>query len=407
VYGIKEYINRGSLFANNMLRPGNKKLATLMIYATDLCDSACKHCLIWAKRPPKHLPYEKFVEVMQSDCVTKNTMVGLEGGEFLLHPEALKIMEWLTINHPNFDLLSNCLKPDSLIEAVKKYTPKHLYISLDGTKGTYHYMRGKDGYDSVLKVIKELKDIVPISTMFTLSPYNNFDDMKHVAEVCKREGVDMRVGVYNDIAFFDTKDKAHENEVGTMKTDEVLKFKDIKNEKDDIAAKNEELNIAELADISQPKHNENATTLDNFKESIPQEIKEFGENYDFLVLYDEWRKKKLKLNCYSILDSLVILPNGDVPICQNLDLKLGNVNKQSLDDVFNGKATQKIHKEYVHNCNQCWINFHRKYDVILYRNLEKFFPKMITKKLFGYYQWTEDASMTYQKFMDEMEDTYK
>tara|TARA_B100000767_G_C19587281_1_gene459880 strand:- start:6 stop:812 length:807 start_codon:yes stop_codon:yes gene_type:complete len=267
-------------------------------------------------------------------------------------------------------------------------------------------MRGKDGYDSVLQVIKELKDIVPISTMFTLSPYNNFDDMKHVAEVCKREGVDMRVGVYNDIAFFDTKDKAHENEVGTMKTEDVLKFKDIKGKKEVILAKNVELNIAEMENISQPKHNENATTLENFKESIPQEIKEFGENYDFLVLYDEWRKKKLKLNCYSILDSLVILPNGDVPICQNLDLKLGNVNKQSLDEVFNGKSTQEIHKEYVHNCNQCWINFHRKYDVILYRNLEKFFPKMLTKKMFGYYQWTEDASMTYQKFIDEMEETY-
>ena len=407
MYGIKEYISRGSLFANNNLRPGNKKLATLMIYATDLCDSACKHCLIWAKRPPKHLPFEKFVEVMQSDCVTKNTMIGLEGGEFLLHPEWEKIMNWLTVNHPNFDLLSNCLKPEKLIEAVKKYTPKHLYISLDGDKDTYHYMRGKDGYDSVLKVIKALKDIVPISTMFTLSPYNNFDDMKHVAEVCKREGVDMRVGVYNDIAFFDTKDKAHENEVGTKKTDDVLNFKAIKNEKKEILAQNTALNEAEAQDISQPKHNENATTLENFKESIPQEIKEFGENYDFLILYDEWRKKKLKLNCYSILDSLVILPNGDVPICQNLDLKLGNVNKQSLDEVFNGKATQKIHKEYVHNCNQCWINFHRKYDVILYRNLEKFFPKMITKKLFGYYQWTEDATMTYQKLMDKMEDTYK
>ena len=407
MYGLKEYINRGSLFANNTLRPGKKKLATLMIYATDLCDSACKHCLIWAKRPPKNLSFEKFQEVMNSDCVTKNTMVGLEGGEFLLHPESLKIMEWLTNNHPNFDLLSNCLKPDNLISAVKKYTPKHLYISLDGDKETYHYMRGKDGYDSVLRVIRELKDIVPISTMFTLSPYNNFDDMEHVAEICKKEGVDMRVGVYNDIAFFDTVEKAHENEVGTKKDDTVLKYKDVKANQNDNLAINDELNKAETDNISNPKHNENATTLENFKEMIPQKIKEFGENYDFLVLYDEWRKKKLKLNCYSILDSLVILPNGDVPICQNLDLKLGNVNKQSLDEIFNGTETQGIHKEYVHNCNQCWINFHRKYDIILYRNLEKFFPKNITRKLFGYYQWTDDASSSYGQFMDQMEKTYK
>ena len=407
MYGLKQYIKRGSLFANNNLRPGKKKLSTLMIYATDLCDSACKHCLIWAKRPAKHLSFEKFLEVMKSDCVTKDTMIGLEGGEFLLHPESMKFMEWLSVNHPNFDLLSNCLKPDNLIKAVKKYPPKHLYISLDGDKETYKYMRGKDGYDDVLRVIRELKDIVSISTMFTLSPYNNFDDMEHVAEICKQEGVDMRVGVYNDIAFFDTVEKAHENEVGTAKDETVLKYKDVKEQKGDIIAKNDELNQAESSNISTPKHNENATTLDNFKEMIPQKIKEFGENYDFLVLYDEWRKKKLKLNCYSILDSLVILPSGEVPICQNLDLKLGNVNEQSLDEIFNGKPTQEIHKEYVHNCNQCWINFHRKYDIILYRNLEKFFPKMLTKKLFGYYQWTDDKSMTYDKFIDKMEDTYK
>ena len=34
--------------------------------------------------------------------------------------------------------------------------------------------------------------------------------MQHVAEVCKKHGIDMRVGIYNDIAFFDTIDKAHD-----------------------------------------------------------------------------------------------------------------------------------------------------------------------------------------------------
>ena len=190
MYGIKSYFNRAKNFANNQIFPGNKKLSTLMIYATDICDSGCKHCLIWAKRPIVHLPLDKIIEIMGSKCVTPGTMVGLEGGEFLLHPQALEIMEWFSKNHPNFDLLSNCLKPEGVIEAVKKFPPKRLYLSLDGTKETYKYMRGKDGYDSVLQVISALKDVVPISAMFTLSPYNDFSDMQHVAEVCKEHGVD-------------------------------------------------------------------------------------------------------------------------------------------------------------------------------------------------------------------------
>jgi MoaA/NifB/PqqE/SkfB family radical SAM enzyme len=83
---------------------------------------------------------DKIVEIMHSDCVTKHTTIGLEGGEFLLHPEANDIMEWLQKNHPKYDLLSNCLKPENTIEASRKYTPKRLYISLDGREETYKYM---------------------------------------------------------------------------------------------------------------------------------------------------------------------------------------------------------------------------------------------------------------------------
>ncbi len=407
MYGKKNYLNRGLLFANNNLFSGRKKLATLMIYATDLCDSICKHCLIWAKRPVKFLPLEKIIEIMQSKCVTKNTIIGLEGGEFLLHPQAREIMEWLHNNHPNFDLLSNCLKPQSVVDAVKKYPPMRLYLSLDGTKETYEYMRGKDGYDSVIEVIEKTKKAVPISVMFTLSPYNNFDDLKHVAEICKSHDIDMRVGIYNDISLFDTQEKAHETDIGMVNDKKAHSFGEVdKLKKEWLLAKNEELGLSQRENISDPKHDENKVSNSPFKAQIPEIIKDFKENYDFLVLYDEWRKKQLRLNCFSILDSLVVWPNGDVPICQNLDLKLGNVFEKSLDEIFNGKSTQEIHKDYVHNCNQCWINFHRKYDVVLYRNIEKFFPKAAINKMFGYYYWEEERKITYSKYMEKMEATY-
>jgi len=361
-----------------------------MIYATDLCDSQCKHCNIWAKRPVKYLSFEKIKEIMRSKAVSKDTAIGLEGGEFMLHPEAMKIMEWFKKNHPNFDLLSNCLKPESLIEAVKKFPPKRLYISLDGDKETYQHMRGKDGYDRVIQVIQELKDIVPISTMFTLSPYNNFDDMRHVAEVCKKEGVDMRVGVYNDMSFFDTDDKAHETGIAT-KTAEKLIPNYIDGDKD--------LEVKE--GINKPIFTD--LTDSNFKEKIPAIVKEFKENYDFLVLYDEWRKGDLKMSCNSIIDSLCILPNGDVPLCQNLDVKIGNVFNRSLDEIINDKETKKTQKHYQHNCNGCWVNFHRKYDVVLHRMFEKYFGKGMTEKMFGKYQWEADRKKTYAKYMKETE----
>ena len=401
MYTKLDYVKRAVRFSKNVTFSGNKKLSTLMIYGTDLCDSGCKHCLIWAKRPVKHLPYDKIVEIMSSKCVSKNTVVGLEGGEFLLHPEANKILDWFSKNHPNFDLLSNCLKPKSVIDAVKKYPPKRLFLSLDGDKETYKYMRGKDGYDSVLEVIEACKDIVPISVIFTLSPYNSFDDLDHVIGVCQENNIDVRAGVYNDIEFFDTVEKAHETEVSTLKTKEKLSFGNVKNELKNIATtKKERLNELQYQRISVSKHNEsNLNYLSNFQKLIPQSVKDTEENFDFLLLYDEWRKKKTKLKCYSILDSIVVHPNGDVPICQNLGLKLGNVNDSSLDEIFNSVASQKTQKEYVHNCNQCWVSFHRKYDIVMLRTLEKLFPKRIIEIIYGKYQWCFDEKLTYKQYM--------
>ncbi|MCC7333272.1 MAG: radical SAM protein [Flavobacteriales bacterium] len=393
MYALKDYINRAKKFVNNKANLGPRKLATLMIYATDLCDSRCKHCNIWAKRPVKYLSFDKIKEIMKSKAISKDTAIGLEGGEFLLHPEALQIMEWFSKNHPNFDLLSNCLKPDSLIEAVKKYPPKRLYISLDGDKEAYLHMRGKDGYEKVIRVIQELKNIVPISTMFTLSPYNNFNDMRHVAEVCKREGVDMRVGVYNDMSFFDTTDKAHKTGIATKTAEAPIPNYIDANSPEEVLVETHKAISTELKD-------------DNFKEKIPAIIREFKENYDFLVLYDEWRKGDLKMTCNSIIDSLCILPNGDVPLCQNLDVKIGNIFKNTLDEIINSKETKTTQKHYQHNCNGCWVNFHRKYDIVLHRMFEKYFGKGITEKMFGRYQWESDRKKTYAQYMKEVEAKY-
>jgi len=358
-----------------------------MIYGTDLCDSGCKHCLIWAKRPVNYLPFEKIKEIMNSRCVTKKTTVGLEGGEFLLHPDAMDILAWFNKNHPNFDLLTNALKPESIIEAVEKSPPQRLFISLDGDKDSYLHMRGKDGYEGIINVLEKTHKKVPISLMFTLSPYNDFEDMKHVATVAKKYGIDMRIGVYNDISFFDTIESAHFNDIGSLKSDKILSFNEAKEMISNSTRPTETLLPPTVS----------KEQLIKIREKIPEIVKEFPENFDFLVLYDEWRKGDLKLNCYSILDSLVVLPNGDVPICQNLNVMIGNVFTNTLDEVFNGAATQEKQKHYSKNCNACWINFHRKYDVILYRSFEKYFGSWATRKLLGQYWWEQEKRKSYRQ----------
>ncbi|MBQ2215124.1 MAG: radical SAM protein, partial [Prevotella sp.] len=238
MYSISDYAYNGLLYLNNMVRPKHKRLSQLMIYSTTLCQSRCKHCNIWQKRP-ENLSFNDIIRMMESRCVTHRTTVGLEGGEFLLHPQANEIMAWFQANHPNYTLLSNCLAPHRVIDAVRHYQPRHLYVSLDGGRETYLRMRGRDGYDRVMKVVETLKDEIPLSLMFCLSPWNGFDDMAFVIDVAKHYGVDVRIGIYGTMAFFET-------------TRELL----------------------------------NAT---DFVKQIPKSILDTQENYDFVALYDEWR----------------------------------------------------------------------------------------------------------------------
>ena len=323
MYSIYDYIHNGIVFVNNVVRRQHKELTSLMIYSTTNCQSRCKHCSIW-KKPIENLSLDDIIKIMNSKCVTKRTMVGLEGGEFILHPEADNILSWFDAHHPNYTLLSNCLAASKVIAAVKKHRPKHLYLSLDGSRETYCYMRGRDGYDKVIEVIESCKDRLPISLMFCLSPWNSFVDMEHVISIAKQYDIDVRIGIYNTMSFFDTtKD--------LMETDDK-----------------------------------------DFLRQIPSSIHKTEENFDFVALYDEWKNGRLKLRCHSIFSELVIHSNGDVPLCQNLDVILGNVRENTLDEIFNSPKSCKVQCRYSQACNNCWINYHRKYDIILLRNLERF-----------------------------------
>lgn len=345
MYKLSDYLHNGLLYLNNLARPSHKKLSQLMIYASTACQSKCRHCSIWRK-PHEWLTLDEIKTLMASRCISPSTTVGLEGGEFVMHPQAFEIMEWFSQNHPNYTLLTNGLAVPKVVEAVRRYHPRHLYISLDGDKQTYPLVRGVDGYDKVVSLVSQIRDEVPVSLMFCLTPWNSFKDMEYVVDFALRNHIDVRIGIYGTMDFFDTE--------------------------------------AELLN------------LDNFRESIPENVRKTSENYDFVALYDEWRKGRLNLRCQSIFSSLVIHSNGDVPLCQNLPVVLGNIRQQSLDEIFNGKVAHEIQCRYSRECNGCWINFHRKYDIILARNFEKVLPKRLIERFYGKYSWTSDPAKKYK-----------
>ena len=353
MYSIYDYAYNGLLYLNNTVRHRKKLLSQLMIYSTTACQSRCKHCNIWQK-PVEHLPLADIQRIMESRCVTRRMTVGLEGGEFILHPQANEIMKWFHEHHPNYTLLSNGLSPRRVAAAVRHYHPRHLYVSLDGHRETYRRMRGCDGYDRVIQLVEAAKDEVPLSLMFCLSPWNSFDDMDFVIDVAKHYQVDVRIGIYGTMAYMMAPSSSQYGQA------------------------------AGLPALQQD--------FGNLLASHEETLRSTDENYDYVALYDQWRRGSLQLRCQSIFSCLVVHSNGDVPLCQNLDVKLGNIHRQSLDEIFNGAPSCQKQCHYSKHCNGCWINFHRKYDIILMRSLERMLPKRLIERFYGPYQWTPSPS---------------
>ncbi len=329
MYSLRDQAAFAGHFVSNHLfdRP---RLSVLMFYGTSACQSRCQTCYVW-KKPVEHMSLELVRKALEAKCVTRRTRVGLEGGEFLLNPERDEILAHLRSTGLEFVLLSNGLLPERLAEAVERHEIPRVHISLDGPRETYERVRGLDGYDKVLRSIELIKDRTRVAVLYLINPWNDPADLQHVIEYCQREGVDLRVGVYHDMHFFDTTKDAKEMEF----------------------------------DLG----------------SVDFEV--FPDNRDFVRLFPDWRSGALRLPCLSIRQVLVIYPNGDVPICQTKNVVLGNLNERSLDEILGSAETIATQKRY-RSCNDCWIGFHRKLELTLYRRLE-FLPRPVLARLLGDY----------------------
>ena len=335
MYKLSDYYFNAKIFLQTNLL-NTRRLSVLMFYVTDYCNSKCEHCRIWEKNPNVEFPFEKFVEVLNSKSVTKKTKIGLEGGEFIFHKEREEMLEYLTDEGYNYEMLTNGLYRTRTVELVRKYKIPKLFISLDGDREGYEKMRGLDAYDKVIELIDEIHHETEISLMYTITAWNEVKDLEHVIGVAKKYGLDLRVGIYNNIKFFDTVKEAH-------------------------------------------------TDFDY--EGV--DLSDFDENSAYLRLYKDFISGAVVLPCYSIRQQVVILPDGSVPICQlKGDVSLGHVCERSFADIWDDPKTIAIQKKNTW-CNGCWINFHRKFEIALFQKL-RYVPRTILKRFVGDYKLGSD-----------------
>jgi len=297
----------------------------LTILLTNRCNSRCRICNIWNTKPKIDLPIKIIKKILDDKVITNRTYFVLTGGEVLLHPESDEILS--LFHNRKYILLTNGLLDDRLIETVNKFGIKRVSVSLDGPTETYKRIRGVDGYANVERVVKGLKGKTDIRLGYVINPWNSRRDLMHVMNFCQRNKINFWVGYYSDMEYF---------EIGTPP--------------------------GILYDVS-----------DLF-------------NHPYYSLYHEWVTGNLKMPCLSIFTRPSIRPNGDVVLCDQKEVLLGNLYEENLWDIWTSKRTRKIQKEHV-SCNACWSDCSRLFDLDILSWIKPFVSQRILRKTFPQYDW--------------------
>ncbi len=306
-----------------------RNIRTISILATDRCNSRCRHCFIWNKKENHDLEPRAIEALLADPVVGRDTYFELTGGEFLDHPGYRDILALFRASGHDYMMLSNAMYPDELIAAVRDFDVPNLYMSLDGLGETYKKVRGVDCADNVVRVMEELRDETEIYVGYCITPWNTVEDLVEVKELCRRLGANFFIGAYQNPEFFDTVKPG-----GKIST-----------------------------------------------EHEPH----LGE---FMRLHNPWIDRKISVPCWNIRTKLYIMGNGDVHLCQQKSLVLGNLYERSLGEIWSSADTVATHEKYLH-CNDCWLACNRPFDAELAHAGRTLLPASWLDRLAGRHSWDE------------------
>jgi SynChlorMet cassette radical SAM/SPASM protein ScmF len=131
---------------------GTPALSQLYFYLTEGCNLACRHCWLAPKFDPAGdrypvLPLELFSEAIRDSISLGLSGVKLTGGEPLLHPDIMEILEIIRQHGLDFTMETNgLLCTTDIAAAIALQENPFVSISLDGAdEKTHDKIRGLEG----------------------------------------------------------------------------------------------------------------------------------------------------------------------------------------------------------------------------------------------------------------------
>ncbi|MBQ8188164.1 MAG: radical SAM protein [Lachnospiraceae bacterium] len=183
----------------------------LSVEVTQKCNSHCRYC--FSESSPltcKEIPFAKLVDVIEQYLTLENKLVydALEnkrlksqlvitGGEFFLHSQWKKLLEYLTDRSIEFDTATNgILLNDDMIEFLGKTSVNDFQISLDGLKKEENALRNPLYLETIIDNIKKvaespLRERTTIKA--TVTKYN-INAVSGLVQFCEENGLRLIFG---------------------------------------------------------------------------------------------------------------------------------------------------------------------------------------------------------------------
>jgi len=324
----------GHLEDGSLSIKGNRQLSAPLFVIweiTGACNLRCKHCLSNSgKLSPDELNTREAKKLIDALGMTKVFNISFSGGEPLIRPDILELLEYASQKNIGIELLTNgTLITKKMIARLENIKLFNVQVSLDGIGKTHDNFRGINGsYECAVKAIKLLRDAnyeVVISSAVTKQ---NIDEIPQIIDMA----VSLGASSYKTTLFMPSgrgKDNVDELTLTPQDT-------------------------REFAFMMIEKKEEVGDKIIINNEVIYPWLTGLTENSSSFEVADSSR-----IGCTAGNSSLYITPDGKISPCPFLrEFTAGDIRKENLKEIWDNSSTFDIFRNITRSdlkgkCNNC------------------------------------------------------
>ena len=269
------------------------------------------------------LKYEQLVDIYEQfkELLKKLKMKGhinITGGEPLCNPYLFKILNLIKKDQDliTFSILTNgTLITEDIAKKIKDYNPYYVQVSLEGSKKTNDYIRGKGTYNKIAKGIVNLKKQDIFTSISFTATKLNYKEFPKVVKYAKKYKVN---NVWSD-RYIPLGDLADKNL--------ALNYKQTR----------EYLTIMNKERNKLMKLKNNHTTISMYR------ALQFQMTNDFAY------------GCTAGDTLLTVMENGDLVPCRRMPIVVGNLFESKMFDLYeNSELLKELRRKKIPDeCSDC------------------------------------------------------